>query len=172
VKRKLTEVISRPDPGSGIDWKTLTHVIVDRYADRLELMQHLLNFTSSDSQELLQRAKLTQTQLRVMLTPCLLDAIVVPGAGSSGVDDLQWASPMFTLCAPTHTAVIIKQIPFMTPSERLLLKAVEETTREICRVTTKLWAVGVMNGLDTLFPIELDGEPDVAQMMNDWRCLG
>jgi hypothetical protein len=128
-------------------------------------MQHLLNFTSSDSQELLQRAKLTQTQLRVMLTPCLLDAIVVPGAGSSGVDDLQWASPMFTLCAPTHTAVIIKQIPFMTPSERLLLKAVEETTREICRVTTKLWAVGVMNGLDTLFPIELDGEPDVAQMM-------
>jgi hypothetical protein len=169
VKRKLTEVVSRPDPGSGIDWKTLTHVIVDQYADRLELMQHLLNFTSSDSQELLQRAKLVQTQLRVMLTPYLLDAIVVPNAGNLGVDDLQWASPMFRLCATTHTAVIIKQIPFMAPSEHLLLKAVEETTREVCRVTTKLWAVGVMNGLDTLFPIELDGESNVAQMMNDWR---
>jgi hypothetical protein len=169
VKRKLTEVISRPEPGSGIDWKTLTHVIVDRYADRLELVQHLLNFTSSDSQELLQRAKLVQTQLRVMLTPYLLDATVVPSAGTSGVDALQWASPIFRLCATTHTSVIINQIPFMTPSEHLLLKAVEDTTREICRVTAKSWAVGVMSGLDTLFPIELDGGPDVTRIMNDWR---
>ncbi|KAG2145278.1 uncharacterized protein EDB93DRAFT_1087255 [Suillus bovinus] len=169
VKRKLTEIISRAEPGSGIDWKTLTHVIVDRYADRLELMQYLLNFTSSDSQEVPQRTKLTQVQLRVMLTPYLLDSTIVPSAGASGVDALQWASPIFRLCATTHTSVIINQIPFMTPSERLLLKAVEETTREVCRVTTKMWAVGVMSGLDTLFPVELNGEPDVAQIMNDWR---
>ncbi|KAG2145288.1 uncharacterized protein EDB93DRAFT_512028 [Suillus bovinus] len=169
VKRKLTEVISRSDPGSGIDWKALTHVIVDRYADRLELMQYLLNFTSSDAQEVLQRAKLTQTQLRIMLTPYLLDSTIVPSAGASGVDALQWASPIFRLCATTHTSAMIDQIPFMTPSEHLLLKAVEETTREVCRVTTKMWAVGVMSGLDTLFPIKLNGEPDATQIMNDWR---
>ncbi|KAG1870644.1 hypothetical protein DFJ58DRAFT_652847 [Suillus subalutaceus] len=170
VMRKLTEVISRPHTvNSGIDWKTLIHVIVDRYADRLELMEYLLNFTSSDSQEVLQRAKLTQTQLRVMLTPYLLDSVVVPSAGASGVDALQWASPIFRLCATTHTSVIINQIPFMTPSEHLLLKAVEETTREICRVTTEMWAVGVMSGLDALFPVELNREPDVTQIMNDWK---
>jgi hypothetical protein len=169
VKRKLIEVISRPDPGSGIDWKTLTHVVVDRYADRLELMQHLLNFTSSDSQELLQRAKLVQIQLRIMFTPYLLDAIAVPSAGASGVDDLQWASPIFRHCATTHTTVIKNQMRLMTPSERLLLKAIEDTTREICRVTTNMWAVGVMSGLDDLFPIKLNGEPNVTQMMNDWR---
>jgi hypothetical protein len=165
VKRRLTEVIGRPHSvNSGIDWETLIHVIIKRYADRLELMEYLLNFTSSDSQEILRRAKLTQTQLRVMLTPYLLEYIV-PGA--SGVDALQWASPIFRLCATTHTSVIINQIPFMTPSEHLLLKAVEETTREICRVTTKMWAVGVMSGLDPLFPFEPNGEPDVAQIMND-----
>jgi hypothetical protein len=61
VMRRLTEVVSRPSPmGSGIDWKTLINVIVDRYADRLELMQYLLNYTSSDSQEFLQRTKLAQ----------------------------------------------------------------------------------------------------------------
>ncbi|KAG2083533.1 hypothetical protein BD769DRAFT_621711 [Suillus cothurnatus] len=126
VKRRLTEVIGRPHSvNSGIDWETLIHVIIKRYADRLELMEYLLNFTSSDSQEILRRAKLTQTQLRVMLTPYLLESIV-PGA--SGVDALQWASPIFRLCATTHTSVIINQIPFMTPSEHLLLKAVEETT--------------------------------------------
>ncbi|KIK40115.1 hypothetical protein CY34DRAFT_13942 [Suillus luteus UH-Slu-Lm8-n1] len=169
VKKRLIEVITRPDPGSGIDWKTLTHVIVDRYADRLELMQHLLNFTSSDSQELLQRAKLVQIQLRIMFTPYLLDDIAVPSAGASGVGDLQWASPIFRHCATTHTTVIKNQMPSMTPSERLLLKAIEDTTREICRVTTNMWAVGVLSGLDDLFPIKLNGEPNVAQMMIDWR---
>ncbi|KAG2093518.1 uncharacterized protein F5147DRAFT_779321 [Suillus discolor] len=170
VMEKLTEVISRPHPtNSGLDWKTLIHVIVDRYANRLELMQYLLNFTSSDPQEVLERAKLTQIQLRVILMPYLLDSTVVPSAGTSGVDALQWASPIFRLCATTHTSVIINQILFMTPSEHLLLKAVEDTTREVCRVTTRMWAVGVMNGLDTLFPIELNGEHDVLQIMNDRR---
>ncbi|KAG2367003.1 hypothetical protein BDR07DRAFT_1273104 [Suillus spraguei] len=171
VKRRLTEVISRPDQGSGIDWKTLTHVIVDRYANRLELMQHLLNFTSSDSQELLQRAKLVQTQLYIMLAPYLLDTTVVTSADTDtpGLHPSQWASPVFRLCATTHTTGMINQIPLMTSSERLLLKAVEDTTREICRVTTNMWAVGVMSGLDILFPIELNKEPDVAQIMNGWR---
>ncbi|KAG1779213.1 hypothetical protein EV702DRAFT_1195713 [Suillus placidus] len=104
-----------------------------------------------------------------MLTPYLLDSTVVPSAGTSGVDALQWASPIFKLCATTHTSVIINQIPFMTPSEHLLLKAVEETTREVCRVTTKMWAVGVMSGLDTLFLIEPNGEHNVAQIMDDWK---
>ncbi|KAG2366998.1 hypothetical protein BDR07DRAFT_1273059 [Suillus spraguei] len=170
VKRKLTEVISRPDPGSGIDWKTLTHVIVDRYADRLELMQHLLNFTSSDSQELLQQAKLVQTQLRVMLAPYLLDSTVVPSADTPGLHPSHWASPIFKLCATTHTTAMIKKIPLMTPSERLLFKAVEDTTREICRVTTNMWAVGAMSGVDILFPMELNEESNIAfEIMVDWR---
>ncbi|KAG2037651.1 hypothetical protein BDR03DRAFT_919576 [Suillus americanus] len=171
VKGKLTEAISRSDPGSGIDWKTLTHAIVDRYANRLELMQYLLNFTSSDSQEVLQQANLVQTQLRVMLAPYLLDDSIVPSADTDtpGLHPSQWASPIFRLCATTHTTVMINQIPLMTSSEHLLRKAIEDTTREICRVTTNMWAVGVMNGLDTLFPMELSGEPDIAQIMNDWK---
>ncbi|KAG0709017.1 hypothetical protein DFH29DRAFT_842848 [Suillus ampliporus] len=169
LMRKLTEVVSRPDPvGSGIDWKTLIHVIVDRYADRLELMQHLLNFTSSDSQELLQRAKLAQTQLRIMLTPYLLHSTIVPSAGTSGVNASRWASPIFKHCATTHTSTL-NQKPFMTSSEHLLLKAVEDTTREICRVTTKMWADGVMTGLDTLFQVDITGEPEVTQLMGEWR---
>ncbi|KAG1751496.1 uncharacterized protein EDB91DRAFT_610048 [Suillus paluster] len=120
LMRKLTEVVSRPDwVGSGIDQKTLIHVIVDRYVDRLELMQHLLNFTSSDSQELLQRAKLAQAQLRVMLTPYLLHSTVVPSSDTSGVDAPHWASLMFKNCATMHTSVMINQILLMTSSEHL-----------------------------------------------------
>lgn len=104
-----------------------------------------------------------------MLAPYLLDSTVVPGADTSGVEALQWASPIFRLCATTHTSVMINKIPFMTPSEHLLLSAIEETTREVCRVTTKMWAVGVMSGLDTFFPVELSGEPDITRIMNDWK---
>jgi isopentenyl diphosphate isomerase/L-lactate dehydrogenase-like FMN-dependent dehydrogenase len=32
-----------------------------------------------------------------------------------------------------------------------------------------MWADGVMSGLDALFPVERNGEPDVIQIMNDWR---
>jgi hypothetical protein len=170
VMGKLIEVITRPHPvGSGIDWKTLTHVIVDRYADRLELMQHLLNFTSSDPQELLHQAKLAQTQLRVMLTPYLLHSTIIPSAATSDVDVSQWAFPIFKLCATTHTSEMINQIPSMTSSERLLLTAIEDTTKEICRVTTNMWANGVMSGLDSLFYVERHVDREVIRLMNDWR---
>ena len=170
VMKRLTEVVSQPHPvGSGIDWKTLIHVIVDRYADRLELLQYLLNFTSTDSQELLRRAKLAQAQLRVTLTPYLLYSTVVPNKTASGVNALQWAHPIFTQCATTHTSELKAHIQSMTSSERLLLRAVEETTREICRVTTKMWANGVMSGLDTLFGVEPDTEPEIIQIFDGWR---
>jgi hypothetical protein len=32
-----------------------------------------------------------------------------------------------------------------------------------------MWAVGVMRGLDTLFPIEVNGQLDINQVMSDWR---
>ncbi|KAG1727702.1 hypothetical protein EDB19DRAFT_1749175 [Suillus lakei] len=90
-----------------------------------------------------------------MLIPYLLHSTVVPSAGTLGVDASQWASPMFRLCATTHTSKMVNQIPFMTRSEHLI-------QREICRVTTKMWADGVTSGFDTVFPVELNGEPDVS----------
>ncbi|KAG2076636.1 hypothetical protein BDR04DRAFT_1068120 [Suillus decipiens] len=170
VMRKLTKVLTRQHPvGSDIDWKTLTHVIVDRYADRLELMQHLLNFTSSDSQELIHQADLVQTQLRVMLAPYLSHSTNVPSAVTSGIDVSRWAFQIFRLCATTHTSNMINKIPLMTSSEYLLLTAIEDTTREICRVTTNMWANGVMSGLDNLFHVEHDADREITRLMNDWK---
>lgn len=170
VMRKLTKVLTRQHPvGSDIDWKTLTHVIVDRYADRFELMQHLLNFTSSDSQELIHQADLVQTQLRVMLAPYLSHSTNVPSAVTSGIDVSRWAFQIFRLCATTHTSNMINKIPLMTSSEYLLLTAIEDTTREICRVTTNMWANGVMSGLDNLFHVEHDADREITRLMNDWK---
>ncbi|KAG2063190.1 hypothetical protein BDR04DRAFT_1235567 [Suillus decipiens] len=105
-----------------------------------------------------------------MLAPYLLDTTVVPSADTPGIHSLQWASPIFKSCATTHTTATINKIPLMTPSERLLFKAIEDTTREICRVTTNMWAIGAMSGFDTLFPMELNEESNVAlEIMVKWR---
>jgi len=171
MMRKLTEIVSRPDSmGSIIDWKTLIRDIVDRYANRLELMHYLLNFTTSDSQELLQRAKLVQTQLRVMLTPYLLHSTVIPNPSTSGINDSHWAYPIFKQCATAYISDIIAQIPLMTSSEHLLLNAVQEVTKEICRVTTKMWSAGVLSGLDTLFKVEPSSALDATPLLGGWSA--
>jgi len=46
VQDRLAQALVRPPvPTSGIDWKTVLRMVVDRYASRLEMMQHLLNMT-------------------------------------------------------------------------------------------------------------------------------
>ncbi|GAW04048.1 hypothetical protein LENED_005814 [Lentinula edodes] len=65
---------------------------------------------------------------------------------------LAWASPAYELCSTIHTSYIAKSLSGrMTPSERLLLGAVQDTTKEICRVLVKMWATGVEVGLDAKY---------------------
>ncbi|KAF9223835.1 hypothetical protein BS17DRAFT_121372 [Gyrodon lividus] len=57
----------------------------------------------------------------------------------------------------------------MTPSEQLILQAIHETSREICRVITKMWASGVHAGLDSrLNSKELPDIGKVIDLMNSW----
>ncbi|KAJ7106988.1 hypothetical protein C8R44DRAFT_637636 [Mycena epipterygia] len=165
------------DSGSGVDWQTVFRVVVDRYADRLELLDYLLNTTTAANVG--QRAKTIQGQLRVMLTPYILFS-AHPGARLSGD---AWAGPVWRGCATRHTALIHASAVLksrLTESERLLLSAVDATSREICRVVVRMWAVGVHVGLDAL--ILLDGaledesnstSPDAAtalRVVEKWRA--
>jgi hypothetical protein len=139
---------------SPIDWKALFHVLVDRYGNRLEVVQYLLNFTDTvthgddeeredeeDDEKYLGRAKRVQEQLQIMLRPYLIYSATPPSSPES--DSVSWASPIFKLCATTHTRYISQSLP---PSETLLLNAFQETNREICRVITRMWVRGVIDG--------------------------
>ncbi|KIJ12849.1 hypothetical protein PAXINDRAFT_101059 [Paxillus involutus ATCC 200175] len=166
VKARLAEALTRPEGFStGIDWMTLVRVIVDRYAGRLELIQYLLITPATDSETVLDLARKIQVQLRVMLTPYILHS-AVPLIEI----EFDWAVPVFKLCATTHTSSIQFDSPSMTPSEHLILQAVRDTTREICRVVTKMWASGVHVGIDErLNPKELPDAGEVTNLMNAWR---
>ncbi|KAG2368468.1 hypothetical protein BDR07DRAFT_1390730 [Suillus spraguei] len=166
VRRSVSRTLER-DQGdiSGIDWKTLFRVIVERYSERLELMDYLLN---SENDTIVDRALKVHVQLRVMLTPYIFHSTVPPSASYDPSNS--WVAPVFKACGSAHTSSVVSYISSLNPSERLLLRAVQETTREICRVITKMWASGVLAGLDTYLP--RDSTPDAAQiirMMDSWR---
>lgn len=168
MRRSVSRALERDQSDfSGIDWKTLFRVIVERYSDRLDLMDYLLNHTS-ENDTLVDQASKVHIQLRVMLTPYILHTCVPPSAPYDSAHS--WATPVFKACGTAHTSSIASYISSLNPSERLLLNAVQETTREICRITTKMWAAGVLAGLDPYLPHDsTPGTAEIARLIDTWR---
>ncbi|KAG1787932.1 uncharacterized protein HD556DRAFT_1406403 [Suillus plorans] len=166
VRRSVSRILER-DQGdtSGIDWKTLFRVIMERYSERFEFIDYLLN---SENDSIVDPALQVHVQLRVMLTPYIFHSTVPPSASHDSSNS--WATPVFKACGTAHTSSILSYISSLNPSERLLLHAVQKTSREICRVVTKMWVSGVLAGLDIYLP--RDSTPDAEQMarlMSSWR---
>ncbi|KAG2150644.1 uncharacterized protein EDB93DRAFT_1084016 [Suillus bovinus] len=170
VQDRLAQVLAQPSvTASGIDWKTVLRVVVDRYANRLELMQYHLNMTMDD-RSVFNHAKQIQRRLRTMLLPYTVFAALPPNISVLANATNLWAAPVFRECAKSHTASMVARRTTLTPSERLLLQAVWETTHEICRVLTKMWASGMVLGVDPLYPLENRPEADhIHTLMGEWK---
>ncbi|KAF8551386.1 hypothetical protein OG21DRAFT_1381954, partial [Imleria badia] len=167
VKSRLEANLMRPEGlSSGIDWRTLVQVIVGRFAGRLELTRYLLNSSVTNPDEVLGLASKTQTQLRTMLTPYLLFSATP--TDQSDKSHLNWTIPIFKHCATTHTYSMESDLDSMTDSEKLLLQAVRGTSREICRVVTKMWAAGVYAGIDPV--LNTKDSPDIAEVTRIWNA--
>jgi len=164
IKSRLEAALVRPEGlSSGIEWRTHFQIIVDRFSGRLELMRHLLNSAATDPNEIFDFAHKAQTQLRIMLTPYLLLS-----AAPSPLDetDLDWSISVFKLRATTHTKFLESKVGSMTESERLLLQALRGTSREICRVVTKMWAAGVSVGVDP--SLNTKESPSISEVTRVW----
>ncbi|KAJ7719239.1 hypothetical protein DFH07DRAFT_1009711 [Mycena maculata] len=128
--------------GSGVDWQTLYRVLVNRYADRLELLAYLLDSVDTNTlANITARTTIVQRHLRAMLTPYTLYAARPTDPAEVDNSD-NWAIPVWHACATRHTAQLHGLYARFTPSESLLLRAFDETSREICRVVVRMWAAG------------------------------
>ncbi|KAJ3771840.1 hypothetical protein FB446DRAFT_738734 [Lentinula raphanica] len=165
---QLTEV---SDSGSGIDWGTLIRLIVKRYSERLEMVQYILNATdpAKSASENKVLAENVQLQLITMLRPYLLSNVKPPELSTS----TDWVSPVFKLCATTYTSYISNSSLYsrLTPSEKLILNGIHETTKEVCRVVTSMWVDGVMAGLEPEFykPLTEDDGVDFVPFLDAWK---
>ncbi|KAJ7671252.1 hypothetical protein DFH06DRAFT_980293 [Mycena polygramma] len=171
VQERLKSVLDpgNTEMGSGVDWRTLFRVVVDRYADRLELLQYLLKSTTADNAA--ERTKTMQRQLRVMLTPYILFSV----RPSAAADNDAWAGPVWRGCATRHTEYIHTSLTArLTQSERLLLGALDETNREVCRSIVRMWVAGVRAGFDEFLPIPPKeafqvGHEKLSLVLDGWR---
>jgi len=171
VNNRLAQALEQPPvTPSGIDWKIVLHSVVDRYASRLEVIQYLLNIMLDDMPVVRDRARKVQRQLRTMLAPYVILAALPPRDSVNVNATNSWAVPVFHGCTTMQTSSIAARGAILTPSERLLLQAVRETTREICRVTTRIWASGFIAGLDPLYPADEELEVDrIRTLMGEWK---
>ncbi|KIY67974.1 hypothetical protein CYLTODRAFT_375032 [Cylindrobasidium torrendii FP15055 ss-10] len=152
----------QPSLHSSVDWTTLFRVLVERYAGRLEHIRDLLLETEYDSSRTNQTAHRVQNVLTSMLRHYAVFDAIPSGEG------LAWVTPVFELCARTHTKYISSLE--LSYSERILLSSFETTNKEICRVVTTMWANGVHAGLDEIIPVSPKATPDALRaVVRGWE---
>ena len=133
-------------PANGIDWKTFLRVVVDRYVDRLQVLNRLLNSTMLESKaDVTLALDKAHGHMSGMLSPYRLFSVSPPSEVHSTLN-LSWAIPVFRECATTHTRYIDSNPSLsqsLTYSERLLLDSTKLVSKEICRVIVRMWAEGM-----------------------------
>ena len=136
VLAELQTVLTREkDLGSGIDWGSISRVVVERYGGRLEYLRSLLSPNTTTFEDALDRAAVARAQLLVMLAPYITTADIpkqiLPLANPS------WVAPIAQRCTTTQTSHI--PVSMLTPQEARIHAAVENTLHEICRRLALVW---------------------------------
>ncbi|KAI0060141.1 hypothetical protein BV25DRAFT_985684 [Artomyces pyxidatus] len=153
VRQELAEVFARQvkGPGGGIDWGSITHVIVKRYSERLELLQYLLEPATYTN--VTEQAVAVRIQILTMLAPYITTEAV------RNSSDTSWVGSIVHYCSTTQTSMIPGGT--LTPQERLIRDAVEGTLHEICRRLTLMWV--------DAFDIEAATDRRKAEALGRWR---
>ncbi|KAJ7277255.1 hypothetical protein C8J57DRAFT_1581584, partial [Mycena rebaudengoi] len=168
VMQRLSDLLkSHQRAGSGVNWRVMIQVVVDRYADRLELADYLLSSATKDN--LVDAASKVQVQLRSMLTSYLPHSSQPPSDPKFPANR-SWALPVWNVCATRDTKNIRSNSQILkrfTASEHMLLSAIEGTNREICRVLVSMWTEGVVAGLDAAIPV-VNTTSNIPAVVEHW----
>ncbi|KZV73069.1 hypothetical protein PENSPDRAFT_603320 [Peniophora sp. CONT] len=161
IAKKLEEVshvVTREGRGSGVNWGSIMHVVIERYSARLVMLNDTLAFESSFANAT-SRAASARAQLLVMLTPYFHAHDFESLAGGSPANsDHAWLAPIAHRCARTQTSHI--PASRLTYQEELILHAVQQTTHEICRRLALMWS--------DAFDIESADEAEAARAVGEW----
>lgn len=149
----IADVYTRNQTGSGIDWGSITKVVVDRYGERLKLVRHLLEHRGS--RNISEQARQVRTQVLIMLTPYMLaEAIPASDSGSRS-----WIAPIANHCATTVTSWA--PADSMTREEWVIKDAIDQILHEICRVISDIWV--------DAFDVEAASIHQTTQYLTKWK---
>ena len=153
---QLTDIFTRDGQGSGIDWGSITQVIIDRYGRRLELLRHILQNPES-KRNVTERVAESRSQVLIMLTPYMLTSAIP--LNPTGPVDRSWIEPVVKHCASTHTAWAPKAL--LTPQEELIKGAIEDVLSQICSVLGDIWV--------DAFDSEKVDINDLERFLSNWQ---
>ena len=156
IMDQLADVFTRDGQGSGIDWESITQVIVDRYGGRLELLQHILENPES-KRNVTEQIAGARSQVLIMLTPYMLTSAIPPNP--TGPVGRSWIDPVVKHCASTHTAWTPETL--LTPQEKVIKGAVEEVLSRICSVLGDIWV--------DAFDSEETGIKELERFLKKWQ---
>ncbi|KAI0315111.1 hypothetical protein OF83DRAFT_1174142 [Amylostereum chailletii] len=132
---ELVQAIMREGEGSRVDWGSVTRVVSDRYAQRLEFLKYTLEEPNLYHNTTEQAASI-RSQILTMLAP-YMTTTTVPEVDVQPGANISWAAAMVDRCANAHTSGI--PLGMLTPQEHLIYDAVRDTGHEICRRLTLMW---------------------------------
>ncbi|KAJ7181067.1 hypothetical protein C8R46DRAFT_1211346 [Mycena filopes] len=120
--RELEDALGRPwDEGSGVDWASVVRVVVERYGERLAVLNHTLSSVA----DLDTAAFHARQQVLIMLVPHFTTADVPS-------DSLAWLAPVVERCTTTHTRAF-STLDTLTKQEETIMGAVDDVMAQICR---------------------------------------
>ncbi|KAF9652814.1 hypothetical protein BDM02DRAFT_3136802 [Thelephora ganbajun] len=131
---QIMDIFTRKGHGSGIDWGSITQVIIDRYGGRLELLRHILENPDS-KRNITEQIVEARSQILTMLTPYMLTSAIPQE--STGPVDPSWITPVVEHCASTHTTWAPQDL--LTKQEKAIKVAIEGVLNEICSTLGELW---------------------------------
>ncbi|KAA1470244.1 hypothetical protein DENSPDRAFT_774482 [Dentipellis sp. KUC8613] len=158
AKEELSEVFGRDASvvGSGVDWASVTRVIIQRYSARLDVLKHILE--TEEFHNATEQASQVRMQLLIGLGPYITtDAVPAPGASPSA--NTSWAAPIVHHCSTTLASHVPDAL--LTRQELRIRDAVGRTLREICRVLTRMWVRAIA--------IEEADESEARDALRGWR---
>ncbi|KAJ7166745.1 hypothetical protein C8R46DRAFT_1192085 [Mycena filopes] len=163
--RELENALARPwDEGSGVDWASVVRVVVERYGERLAV----LNYTLSSVSDLDTAAFHARQQVLIMLVPHFTTADVPS-------DSLAWLAPVVERCATIHTRAF-STLDTLTKQEETIKGAVDDVMAQICRRLGRMFhaAVGVADpaaDVDSGSKQKKDARRVVAEMRGELGAL-
>jgi hypothetical protein len=158
VETKLAEVahvLKRAKASSGVDWRAVARVVVERYAPRLAQLNDTLGTAHAFANASAQAAAV-RGQLLTMLEPYMSEQDV-PHIYSAG--DVSWIGSAVARCASVFVGHVLDEV--LTPQERLLRNAVQGTAGEICRRLGLMWA--------DAYDIEVADLGVAARALEEWQ---
>ncbi|KAF8256726.1 hypothetical protein EI94DRAFT_1763311 [Lactarius quietus] len=136
VRAELQTVLAREQAGgSGIDWGSISRVVMERYGGRLEYLRFLLSSSTTTFGDKFEQVAIARAQLLVMLAPYITTADVPKQLPPS--TNVNWAAPIARRCATTQNSQM--WLAMLTPQEARIHAAVENTLHEICRRLVLVW---------------------------------